>query len=161
MYPNPGTRWPLFARLAIALLCGLAITGCISRTYRVGETDFGLADEEWQVLMPQIKSQKPDEVIEKSPNERLLIFYSGKMLLTGSAGTPSKKEKERMIVKERDGQMILWHRTVQYIEVRNFGCGNISGHGSFCATEVYRECELWSTHVLRIHCPSEVGVPLQ
>ena len=147
--------------LIVLLACGSAMAGCTTRTYIVGETEFGIADEEWRSLAPKLKTAKPDKVTEVSAGERLLIFYSGKTLLMGAAIAPSQSEKERVIIKERDGQMILWHRVMQYVEVHHFSCGNISGHGTFCATEVYRQCENWGNRTLRdASCPIEVGEPL-
>lgn len=142
-------------RLTLAACLGICLAGCTSRSYFVSEMSLDNYDEEG--LLAKVSTLEPDALADKSLAERQWTLYSGKMLLSGTL-IRSRKERERLEVTVRGGSIVTARRNIQMIEVRSFGCGNISGHDDFCGTEKYYQCEQWGTHHLRKSC-SEVIVP--
>ncbi len=139
-------------QLALVACTGLWLTGCTTRHYFVATVSMESSDEEHDSLVAKVKTLEPGMLAEKSPAERQWTFYSGKELVTGSLihlGT----ERERLELIVRNGFIISAHRNIQMIRVRTFLCGNISGHGDFCGTEQFNQCEVWGSHSLRKSCP--------
>lgn len=145
-------------QLAVMACLGFWLAGCSTRHYFVANVPVEFADEEYDALVSKTKALEPGMLAVKSPAERQWTFYSGKELVTGSL-IRSGTERERLELTVRDGWIISAHRNIQMIQVSTFLCGNISGHGAFCGTTQYNQCEVWGNHTLRRSCPIITAEP--
>jgi hypothetical protein len=143
-------------RSTLLIFCCLPLAGCTSRSYFVSEMSVEPSDEEAQALLSANKKAPPANADPLQVEQRSTI-YSGKRLKTGS-WIWSPTTTERMDVVLRNGQVYSARRNIQMIRVRFYYCGNIAGHGDFCGIEKYHECEMWSRHDLRNHCPEVTAV---
>jgi len=91
------------------------------------------------------KYGEPDEITITTDDVELLIYYSGKGIMSGYGIFKAPIHKERHVFAIKNNKIIDEYQVIQVKEGSRWMCGNISGHGDFCGSWYQQSCNQYNS----------------